>query len=225
MTNLILLVHRDSKPKSAYIKVKMWTLPSNWAFLDGLYWDLSELLFQERHLGLFLMWTHSLMCRESYSIQRGSWVFQNLTFLLSTFKSLMVSCEREQEASEVSARHAAPSRLDWWNLEQPPGWIFTARTFLWALFHSWKSFGQNSCRMWQTVKADVHSEFYQASPWRESTPSMCCGNPTQVGIGSLWDAFPRKCHGFLCLRDCWWIRKTYSSMTFLMFLYNIYNLQ
>lgn len=44
MTNLILLVHRDDKQKSAYIKVKMWILTSNWAFLDGLYWDLSELL-------------------------------------------------------------------------------------------------------------------------------------------------------------------------------------
>lgn len=45
MTNLILLVHKDGKPKSAYSKVKIWTLTSNWAFLDGLYWDLSELLF------------------------------------------------------------------------------------------------------------------------------------------------------------------------------------
>jgi len=45
MTNLILLVHRDDKPKSAYIKVKMWTWTSNWAFLGGLYWDRSELLF------------------------------------------------------------------------------------------------------------------------------------------------------------------------------------
>lgn len=45
------------------------------------------------------------------------------------FKSFMVSREREQKASDVSASHAGPSRLGWWNLEQSPGWIFIANNF------------------------------------------------------------------------------------------------
>lgn len=224
MTNLILLVHRDSKPISAYIKVKMWTLTSNWAFLDGLYWDLSELLLQERHRWLFLMWPHSLMCRESYSIQSRSLVFHNLTFLLSMFKSFMVSYEREQKASDVSASHAGPSRLDWWNLEQPPGWIFIASNFYGHFFTAEKVWSKLLQYVADSKSWCAFKILLGQSVERQSTPSMCCGNTVHVGSGS-WDAFPRKYHGFLYLRDCWWISRTHSNMTFVMFFWNIYNLQ
>lgn len=45
-------------------------------------------------------------------------MFQNLTFLLTMFKSFMVRFEREQKASDVLASHAGPSRLDLRTLEK-----------------------------------------------------------------------------------------------------------
>lgn len=183
MTNLILLVHRDSKPKSAYIKVQMWTLTPNWAFLDGLYWDLSELLFQERHHWLFLIWTHSLVCRQSYSIQSRSLVFQKLTFLLSPFKSFMVSCEREQKASDVSASHAGPSRL-----ETDGTWNSHLGEFLWPTIFYGHFFTAE--KVWsELLQCVADSKSWCAfkillgqSMERESTPSMHCGNTVGSGM-------------------------------------------
>lgn len=144
MTNLILLVHRDSKPKSAYIKVKMWTLTSNWVFLNGLYWDLSKLLLQERHPWLFLMWTHSLMCRESYSVQSRSLVFQYLPFLLSTFNSFVVSCERSRRLVMCQPATLAPPG------ETDGTWNSHLSDFLWPRVFTGtssrpKKFDQNYC--------------------------------------------------------------------------------
>lgn len=76
---------------------------------------------------------------------------------------------------------------------------FLQPTIFIGSFSQLKKFDQNDCSMWQTVKAYVHSKFYQASPWTEVHH---CGNTMHVGSGS-WDALSGKYHGFLCLKD-WW---------------------